>query len=80
MKTLRETDNKVQSVVSASAIGWYGSDPQTANSSPFKEDDPAFHDFLAETCVQWEKSITPAGEAGRDRGRATSDREGSACP
>ncbi|MEY2649262.1 MAG: hypothetical protein RL282_1975, partial [Bacteroidota bacterium] len=52
-KCLSEQPNKVRSVISASAIGWYGPD----NGTPFKEDDPAATDFLGSTCMAWEDSI-----------------------
>ena len=52
-KCLSEQPNKVRSVISASAIGWYGPD----NGTPFTEDDPAATDFLGSTCKAWEDSI-----------------------
>ena len=62
LKTLRETDNKVRAVISASAIGWYGADPTIPNPSAFTETDNAAADFLGTTCVQWEQSIQPLTE------------------
>lgn len=59
VKALRETENKVTTVVSSSGIGWYGSDPQVPNSHAFTENDPAAKDFLGTTCLQWEQSIQP---------------------
>lgn len=58
-KALREIPNKVQAVVSASAIGWYGADPSLPNPRPFVETDPADMDFLGETCRRWESAIAP---------------------
>jgi uncharacterized protein len=46
--------NKVKSVVSASAIGWYGPDH---GGKPFVEEDPSAGDFLGQTCKAWEESI-----------------------
>jgi len=56
VKALKETDNKVKAVISASAIGWYGPDPVIPNPHPFKETDEAANDFLGDTCKQWERS------------------------
>lgn len=58
VKVLAENPNKVKAVVSASAIGWYGPDKHTSNKE-FTEVDPAYSDFLGQTCLQWEKSIEP---------------------
>jgi uncharacterized protein (TIGR01777 family) len=59
VKALKETPNKVQAVISASGIGWYGPDPSIPNPRPFVETDPVDEDFLGETCRLWEGSITP---------------------
>lgn len=63
VKALETIPNKVHTVISASAIGWYGTDPETKNSEPgqysFQEIDPPSDDFLAQTCFQWESSIRP---------------------
>lgn len=58
-KALKEIPNKVQAVISASGIGWYGPDPSIPNPRPFVETDPVDEDFLGETCRLWEASITP---------------------
>lgn len=65
VKGLRDIPNKVQAVVSASAIGWYGPDPQILNPKPFVETDAPAHDFLGTTCQQWEASILPVMELGK---------------
>ena len=57
VKSLRENKNKVKSVISASATGWYG--PDKSPGALAEENAPAYHDFLGETCALWEKSITP---------------------
>ena len=59
VKALKETPNKVQAVISASGIGWYGPDPSIPNPRPFVESDPVDEDFLGETCRLWEASIMP---------------------
>ena len=58
VKALSGNPTKVKAVVSASAIGWYGPDKFSKNEK-FIESDPAYSDFLGQTCVQWEKSIEP---------------------
>lgn len=58
VKALKEIPNKVSVVIQASAIGWYGPDPEP--SPPFKGFTEAMHahnDFLGQTCRQWENSV-----------------------
>lgn len=57
--TLQHTSNRVETVVSASAIGWYGSDASNSPKDGFSETDPLYPDFLGETCKAWEESIEP---------------------
>jgi uncharacterized protein (TIGR01777 family) len=64
-KTLKEIPNKIQAVVSASAIGWYGADPTIPNPRPFTESDPPGDDFLGETCRLWESAISPVTASGK---------------
>lgn len=64
LRALRETPNNIRSVVSASAIGWYGPDPDDL-SAGFTESDPHHNDFLGETCKMWEDSIYPVTEMGK---------------
>lgn len=64
VKVLSETANKVQTVISASAIGWYGPDIKGSNKA-FVETDPAASDFLGETCRRWEASIQPVKTLGK---------------
>jgi uncharacterized protein len=59
VKTLKEQSNKVKTVISISGIGWYGAD---GDSNIFTEKDSPANDFLGNTCVQWEKAITPVQE------------------
>ena len=61
LKYLKNEENKVKAVVSASAIGWYGPD----NGKVFTEDDPPANDFLGQTCVAWETSIDPVKALGK---------------
>jgi len=59
VKALTEIPNKVKAVVSSSAIGFYGPDPEVPNPRPFVETDSSFDDFLATTVVEWENAIEP---------------------
>jgi len=65
VRALGEIPNKVQTVISASGIGWYGSDPAIPNPRPFEETDPPDADFLGETCRLWEEAITPVTAMGK---------------
>jgi uncharacterized protein len=65
IKAMKENINKVKVVVSASAIGWYGPDPQVPNPHPFAENAAANNDFLGETCRKWEESIEPVAQLGK---------------
>lgn len=64
VKALREMPNKVKAVISASAMGWYGPDPAIPNPKPFTEEDPAYDDFLGQTCVKWEQALEPVTHQG----------------
>lgn len=59
VKSLAAVPNKIKAVISASAIGWYGPDPQAPNPAPFIETDKASDDFLGDTCRKWESSMQP---------------------
>ncbi|WP_018629798.1 TIGR01777 family oxidoreductase [Niabella aurantiaca] len=54
--TLLSGVNRLKALVSASAIGWYGPDPEIPNPAPFTEDRPAAPGFLGHCCMQWEQS------------------------
>ncbi len=64
LKALQETDNHVQTIISASAIGWYGPDIKGSNKI-FSEIDPPDTSFLGETCRLWEQSIEPVTQLGK---------------
>src|SRR5688572_6223598 len=64
-KVISENRNNIKTLVSASAIGWYGPDPEVPNPSPFTEDKPAYHDFLGQTCREWEESTNAISQTGR---------------
>lgn len=60
---VRQSGQQVHTVISASAIGWYGAD---AASSPmrFTEEMPAANNFLGQTCAAWEAAIAPVATSG----------------
>lgn len=62
---LQQLPNKVQTVVSASAIGWYGGDTPESLAKGFTENAPADTEFLGETCRLWEQSIEPVSQLGK---------------
>lgn len=64
--TLQQHENKVKTVVSASATGWYGADnPANPSAGGFIETAAPAADFLGETCRLWEQSIEPAAALGK---------------
>lgn len=65
VKAIKQAPTAIKAVVSASAIGWYGPDPQVPNPRPFVESDSADNNFLGTTCQQWEAAIQPVVEAGK---------------
>jgi uncharacterized protein (TIGR01777 family) len=62
IESLKHHLNKVKTVISASAIGWYGEDKK--DGSAFMETDQPDDGFVGETCRLWEKSIQPVTESG----------------
>lgn len=62
IKGLQNTPNKVETVVSASAIGYYGEDK--IKNRAFTESDPPAENFLGNTCQLWEESIKPVTDLG----------------
>lgn len=65
VKSMQNIPNKIKAVVSASAIGWFGADPQIPNPKPFLESDGADKSFLGSTCVKWENAIKPVEGLGK---------------
>lgn len=63
IEALKNNDNKVKAVISASAIGWYGADALPIK--PFTENDVADESFLGETCKLWEAGIEPVTALGK---------------
>ncbi len=65
IKTLKENAHHVKTLVSASAIGWYGEDAKPLiRKEGFIETDLAAKDFLGETCLLWEASSEPVTALG----------------
>lgn len=65
VKALGEISNNVKAVISSSAMGYYGPDPQVPNPKPFVETDNPYNDFLATTVVKWEQAIEPVKDLGK---------------
>jgi len=59
-QTLAKLKKKPKLLISASAIGYYGD----CDDQDLTEDSPPGDDFLADVCLQWEKSCQPARDAG----------------
>jgi uncharacterized protein (TIGR01777 family) len=62
--SLKNIQHKVQAIITASAIGWYGPDTASSLKHGFTEDWKAATDFLGTTCLQWEQSVDAASPAG----------------
>jgi len=60
LKCLGTVPNKIKTIVSTSAIGWYGPDPDSSSSSSFHESAKPDIGFLGTTCREWEEIIAPA--------------------
>lgn len=60
-KTLTQLKRPPSLLLSASAIGYYGSHPP---DHQIEEGHPAGNDFLARLCVEWEKATEPAEKMG----------------
>ncbi len=65
VNALYSIPNKVQSIISASASGYYGPDNLLSLNDGFTEDDPPSDDFLGEVCQQWEESIEAVNALGK---------------
>jgi uncharacterized protein len=63
--TLKQNENKVQTLISASAIGWYGADTSASVEKGFIETAPADNSFLGNTCRLWEQSVDAATAIGK---------------
>lgn len=62
---LKENPHNVKTFVSASAIGWYGSDDKPLRRREgFIETDLPSNDFLGKTCLSWETACSPVTALG----------------
>jgi hypothetical protein len=59
VKYLTAHTHQVKTVVTASAIGWYGPDTAESLMNGFTETDPVDGAFLGDTCKRWEDSVKP---------------------
>jgi len=57
VRKMKEMPNKVRTVISASATGWYPQDPQVPNPRPWVETDTPADDFLGQVVQQWEGAM-----------------------
>lgn len=57
VNALQKLPNKINTVINASAIGWY--QPNVVATKDYQEEEPANTDFLGEVCKKWEQSIHP---------------------
>lgn len=64
VKALAANTNHVKSVISSSAIGWYGADTEKSKQQGFTEEAIADTEYLGETCRLWEESIEPVRKQG----------------
>ena len=63
IKALSNHTHSIKTIISASAIGWFGEDP-SPSAKGFVEIDLAAAGFLGETCKKWEQSIEPIEKMG----------------
>jgi len=60
-QAIEQNTKKPKVIVSASAVGYYGF---VTSEHIFTEEDEPGNDFLADTCVQWEKSVDTIAKLG----------------
>lgn len=63
VRAINSMPNNIHTVISASAIGWYG--PDKPGQGAFIETDLPDQNFLGTTCQEWEQSIKPVSDAGK---------------
>ena len=56
VKALSENKHQVNTLIAASAIGWYGPDTIASLENGFVETDPSDDSYLGNTCKLWEES------------------------
>jgi len=65
IKAMQTIPNNIQTIISASGIGWYGADTAASLKDGFNEEAPADREFLGETCRLWEEHIQPVTALGK---------------
>ena len=58
VKSVKETSNRIKTIVSASAIGYYGNRSNEISN----EDTKPAKDFFGKTCIAWEEAVRKAEE------------------
>lgn len=56
---LKKIPNNVTAFISASGVGWYGSDKVAHKAGSFVETDPPANDFIGNLCKEWESAVKP---------------------
>ncbi len=83
-RSLETIPNNVNTVISASAIGYYGDDKNKKDNRPFIETDAPSNEFLGQVVQQWESAISQVEGANRRvvifRMGVLLSREGGAYP
>ena len=64
VKALSENKHQVNTLIAASAIGWYGPDTIASLENGFVETDPSDDSYLGNTCKLWEESTAAIGGMG----------------
>lgn len=64
VKAINENPNHIHTVITASAIGWYGPDNEKSLIEGFKESDPVDPSYLGTTCKLWEAGMQPIADLG----------------
>ncbi len=64
VKVIKENSNHIHTVISASAIGWYGPDNEKSLLEGFDESDPFDPSYLGRTCKLWEEGMQPIAALG----------------
>jgi len=64
VKAIKENTNHIHTIISASAIGWYGPDNEQSLIDGFKETDPVDPSYLGSTCQLWEAGMQPVKAMG----------------
>lgn len=64
VKAMQTTTHHVHTIISASAIGWYGPDTAQSLLDGFSETDPVDPSYLGNTCALWEAGMKPVNDMG----------------